>query len=510
MKKFFKIFFSRLTIVALAIIIQVLFLVGVISFFGQYYVIIQIAAGFLAMLVLIHIVNRDMSSDGKIAWVIVVGLFPVFGVIVYVLFSQNKISFKQRRLLKKLDDESISAIIPSVSQQAVYEKQLGRYYGQSHYLLQTGGAPLFVNTETKYFPSGEDFWEDLLKELEKAEKYIFMEYFIVERGKMFDGILDILRKKVAQGVEVRLMYDDVGSISKVPGNFHKQMNALGIKCIKFNPFNPIMSAVHNNRDHRKITVIDGAVGYVGGINLADEYINEKQLYGYWKDTAVRLRGEGVQSLTVMFLQAYDVMTEQLDNFNDYLPENYEIYEENGMVIPFGDGPRPHYNELIGENVYLNIINQAQKYLYITTPYLIIDDTLTNALRAAALRGVDVKIITPHIPDKKLIFNVTRYSYAKLMKAGVKIYEFRPGFMHAKSFVADDEIGVVGTINLDYRSLMHHYECAVWMCRTQAVADLRADFDNTLAQSIRQTPETAKLNGFQRFICRLIAIFRPMM
>ena len=346
-----------------------------------------------------------------------------------------------------------------------------------------------------------------MEDLKKAKKYIFMEYFIIERGQMWDSILKILEEKARQGLDIRIMYDDIGAMYKLPYNYPNKLKKIGIKCVKFNSFIPIASALHNNRDHRKMTIIDGKVGYVSGLNIADEYINVVQRFGYWKDTGVKIRGKAIESLLLMFLQLYNVQTQNMDNYKDYLKDVKPI-NSKGFVCPFGDGPKYFYSEYVAENVYLNIINNAHDYLWITTPYLIIDSKLTNALCLAAKRGVDVRIITPHIPDKKTIFMLTRSSYRLLKAAGVKIYEYEKGFVHAKQFLVDDDLAIVGTINLDYRSLLHHYECGVLMKGVSCIKDIKADFEDMFKSSIDM--KDYKQSKFIRLYCAIIKAFTPML
>ena len=504
MKKFFRMIFGRLAIIGLAIVLQVLLLIGIIALLNTRLWVFELISGILGVIVFFSVIKRDMYPDSKLPWVVIVMAMPLFGTVLYLMFAKNSMSRKQKKLALELQARGKDVITREL---ADIESP---YKGQSEYIKNTTSLPLYENCVCDYFPSGEEFWAALKEELIKAEKFIFMEYFIIERGVMWNGILDILTGKVKNGVEVRVIYDDVGSVAKLPMNYNRKLRKLGIKCVKFNPFRPIVSGIHNNRDHRKITVIDGKVGFIGGANLADEYINVTSPFGHWKDSAVRLKGEVVKSLTLMFLSSYQLQTRVVEDIDEYFPKEFEIYESGGYVQPYLDGPAPAYKHHIGENVYINLINSAQKYLYITTPYLIIDHELQTALRSAALRGVDVRIITPHIPDKKLVFNITRSNYKPLMDCGVKIYEYKPGFVHAKNFLADDTVGVVGTINLDYRSLTHHYECAVWMHNVPALATLKEDFDNTFSCCILQDENTIKMGSFKKLVCVLARIFTPLL
>ena len=499
MRKFLKLFFSRLTLILFTIMLQVLVTIFFLLVLREYYQVASIVSSVIGILTLLAIINRDMGCDAKLPWCILVAFVPIVGVVLYYCFSRNYASAKERKMFAKL---------PHISPVPEDESVAQKYKGQMRYLNDLGfGA--YTGTQTNYFACGKDFFGDYLAELNKAKKFIFMEYFIVAYGVMFDAILDVLKRKVAEGVEVRLLYDDFGSLLYVKRTFRRKMRKLGIKCASFARLKPIVSAVHNNRDHRKITVIDGKVAYVSGLNIADEYINYTHPFHYWKDTAVKLTGNAVSSVCTMFLQMYDMTTKTMDKFEDYLPEHEDTAEEHGIVVPFGDGPRPIYKEQIGKNVYLGLIEQAERELYITTPYLIVDDGFSDALCRAAKRGVDVKIIIPGVPDKKSVYALTKHSCAKLVKSGVKIYKYTPGFIHAKSIVADGQAGVVGTINLDYRSFMHHYECGVYMYNTEALHQLHDDLQVLLAHcELQLTPP--KRNIVEKFVCVLGNIFRPLL
>ncbi|MDE7298387.1 MAG: cardiolipin synthase, partial [Lachnospiraceae bacterium] len=340
---------------------------------------------------------------------------------------------------------------------------------------------------------------------EKAEKFIFMEYFIIAEGRMWDTILEILKEKAAAGVDVRLLYDDVGCLRLLPFQYYETIRGFGIKCEAFNPFVPFVSTVMNNRDHRKILVIDGETGFTGGINLADEYINEKERFGYWKDTGIMLKGDAVWNLTVMFLQLWNALRPTDTDFDCFRPR--ARYETDGYVQPYGDSPLDFEN--VGENVYLNIINSAKDYVYIFTPYLISDSEMISALCLAAKRGVDVRIVTPHIPDKKFAFMLTQSYYEQLMDGGVKIFEFEPGFIHAKCFVSDDIVATVGTINLDYRSLYLHFECGVYLYRTSSVMDVKQDAIDTIARSIPVTRDMLKPVLQKVVLQAFLKLFAPL-
>lgn len=525
MKKYVKIFFSRFTFVALTII--ALFVLDFCIAFGPIYVlrevlknkfpdyanlitlVVDILRWAIVVVAVLSIANRDMIPEAKIPWLLCVIVFNLFGVAIYIVFSYNRPSRKQRRMLKSLYAQSERHERRSV-EKARLSEQMGHWADTSEALSYCNPrAVVYENTKTEYFPKGEDFFARFLEDLKSAKEYIFLEYFILSRGEMWGSVHEILKEKVHEGVEVRVIYDDIGCMGKIRAGYYKSLRKEGIRCVKFNPFVPIVTNLHNNRDHRKIAVIDGKIGYTGGINLSDEYINAIQPFGQWKDTAVRLEGEGVKSFVLMFLRFYNLRAKQAEDFEPYIPRNYEKFEGEGFVHPYGDGPHPLYGRHLGEDVYINILSGAKKYCWIMSPYLIIDYRMREAMLSAAARGVDVRIITPHIPDKKLAFALTRSNYMALIRGGVKIYEYTPGFVHAKSFLADDEIAVVGTINLDYRSLLHHYEDAVLMYGTQANVQLKEDYENTFQISRLQTEEDAKKNVVWRGICEIAKVFAPL-
>lgn len=498
-KKIFRLLFSRFTLMFFAILLQVALAIAIAFYFSSYYQVVSIASTVLAIVVMLAIINRDMGCDTKLPWCILVAIVPIVGIVLYLMFSRNYASKSEIRLFKKLPQTKLADDTPDAPP---------KYAGQLQY-LKNSGAPAFTQTDTQYFASGELFLSDFLTELSKAEKFVFMEYFIVEHGKMFDSILEVLKNKIAQGVEVRLLYDDFGSSTHTNRAFYKEMCKLGINCQRFAKIRPIASAVYNNRDHRKITVIDGKVGYMSGFNLADEYINHTHPFGYWKDSGVKLMGNAVSSLTIMFLQMFCLTTKKPENFEQYVLDcDKSSITDKGVVVPFGDGPKPIYKEQIAKNVYLNLINQAERDLMITTPYLITDDTVIDALRLAAQRGVNVCIIIPNIPDKKTVYALTKQSCKKLVKSGVNVYKFTAGFIHAKSIVADGVAGVIGTINLDYRSLMHHYECGTFMYKTLAIKQLYDDLSSMVLHCELQL-KPPKLHLWERVVCAFANVFRPL-
>lgn len=487
--------------------------IGVISFFllkySESFFDFYLASLTLSIIIVFIIINNKSNPSYKIAWIVPVMIFPIFGGLFYLLYGGNKLSTREKLKMViqniemtnslKQDDE----IIKKIGDKSIYAKN------QSEYILNYAKCPVYNNTETTYFKIGEEKFEALLRELKKAEKFIFLEYFIIQEGKMFNSILEILEEKAKQGVDVRLIYDDVGCIVTLPHNYKNTLEAKGIKCRVFNPIKPFFTRRLNNRDHRKIVVIDGDVGFTGGINLADEYINEYEKHGYWKDAGIMLKGDAVWNLTVMFLSMWDYIDNKEEDYIKFKPSKNKYYNSKGYVQPFDDSPL--INEPIGETVYLNLINKAKDYIYINTPYLIIDNEMATALKIAAKSGVDIKIVTPYIPDKKFVHAVTKSYYESFIKDGIEIYEFTPGFMHAKTFVVDAEYGVVGSINLDFRSLYLHYECGVWLYKTESIKSMKDDYLETLKRCHKVTMEECKNTSSIRKVLRLIIrIFAPLL
>lgn len=481
LKKIAKLLFNRIFYVAFAILIQLGWILIMVWRLTEYSRYISIGISIVSIIVVLWIANKKINPSYKLAWTLLIMGVPVFGLVLYLLFGQSRIARKMQKRFQTIIQCSSSYLKEEPVTREKLKKADESAFVQSEYIRKESGYPIHENTTTEYFQVGDDMFPVLVRELKEAKHYIYIEYFIINDGVMWRTILNILEKKAAEGVDVRLIYDDFGCLTTLPHKYYEFLRSKRIKCMVFNPFRPILNVILNNRSHRKICVIDGHTGFTGGINLADEYINRKKRFGHWKDTAVMLKGEAVWNMTAMFLHMWTVVTGSKDipDFENYLPHKYhpDPFESDGFVQPFCDSPLD--GEVVGENVYMNIINRAKHYVYICTPYLIIDNEMMTALCLAAKSGVDVKIMTPGIPDKKMVFLLTQSYYEQLIQAGVEIYEYQPGFLHAKSFVCDDEIGVVGTINLDYRSLYLHFEDGVWLYKTKTVIDLRQDFMHTL-------------------------------
>ncbi len=479
MKKFFSLLFHRVTLVAIALLFQLGALVIIIGRFGHYFPQFYIVSNVISALVVIYISSGYHKSAYKIAWIIPIILFPIFGGLFYLLLGNKHTNKRMRWKISKIrthGEETLAFSAPVLDKIASIDQHAAN---QARYIQDHASYPVYEHNFSKFYPLGELAFEAMLEELKKAEHYIFLEYFIIEEGIMWNSILEILKTKAQQGVDVRLIYDDIGCIFTLPSKYHLELEAMGIKTARFHPLTPILSVHINNRDHRKLMVIDGHTGFTGGINLADEYINAYEKYGHWKDSAFLIKGEAVWSLTNMFLTMWEYVRGTKENIADFIPSKFpEIAESsNGFIQPFSDNPLD--GEAVGETVYLNLINKAKDYIYINTPYLILDNEMLTGLSTAAKSGVDVRIVTPFIPDKRIVHTVTRSYYSLLLNSGVRIYEYTPGFMHSKTFVADDEVAVVGTINLDYRSLYLHFENGVWLYQTPSVLEIKEDFLETL-------------------------------
>lgn len=458
----------------------------------------------------LHLLMRPDKSAFKLSLIFLILLFPVFGGALYWIFHSQTTSVGFRSGLAKIEKNAAHAFRQDEEAFSDAMQKLPAARKQLHYLKNNTPFPICRNTATTYFPCGEKMLEAMLTDLKNAKHYIFLEYFIIADGVMWESILEVLSERVRAGVDVRIIYDDLGCFPTLPPDYAKKLCASGIKCQKFNPFHPFLTSIQNNRDHRKIAVVDGRVAYTGGINLADEYIGQKIKYGKWKDNAVRLAGDGAWSFTVIFLQTWSFLTRKGENYESYLPAPDEpaVQNADGWVQPYSDSPMDKEN--VAEHVYLRIIEQAQSYLYITTPYLMVDDGMISALKASAKCGVDVRIITPHRPDKKAVHFTTRSYYRSLIKAGVKIYEYTNGFIHAKTFLADDTVATVGTVNLDFRSLYLHFECGTCLYRTSSIEDIKKDFLETLGVCTEITEKDCKVNILVRFFQSICRIFAPLM
>lgn len=457
---------------------------------------------------IIKIVASDDNPDYKVPWVLFVLTVPIVGFMLYLMFYSRKLQKKFIKRLNELSRYDYERDTSEIEKKLKSENVMAASFAKM--LTEISGSSLFFGAKESYFPLGEDMFKSMLSDLENAEKFIFMEYFIIEEGKFWSSILEILKKKAKSGVTVRLLYDDIGCMNTLPGNYAKELLGYGIDAHPFSRLRGNADSEFNNRSHRKITVIDGRVGYTGGVNIADEYINEVKRFGHWKDTGIRLEGEAVWELTRLFLSDYGLNSKTLPEDNLELYPRVEEERSGGYIIPFGDGPKPIYSRRVGKSVIVNILNSATEFVYITTPYLIIDNDTCTAIENAALRGVAVRITVPGIPDKKMVYSMTRSFYKRLMDAGVKIYEYTPGFIHAKMYLADGKCAMIGTINLDYRSLVHHFENSVWLYNSPIIEDMQRDIEETLKISKEIKKDMLKTGPIARFIRSIVRIFAPML
>lgn len=504
---------SRTTIVILMILLQLVFAIILFNALGDYFVTFQFAATFISFLVILFIINKKENPAYKLAWIVPLTLFPIATGLLYLALGGNRSSQSFIKRLNQANEDTAEILNQQDGILEALAQKSKSAAKQSSYLVNGPKFPIYKNTQTTYFSSGEDFFVKLVEELKNAKEYIFMEFFIVEEGLMWDTILAILKMKAAEGLDIRFMYDDLGSLFTLPFRYSTALREFGIKSVAFNHFIPLLSLRHNNRDHRKIVVIDGETAFTGGCNLADEYINAFEKHGKWKDCMIMLKGEAVYSFTIMFLQTWKYFSgnayEKDKDFYKYKPHEKVISDSAGFVQPYGDSPLDE--EATGEIVYLNLINNAQEYIYIMTPYFIVDDTVLSALTVAAESGIDVRIMTPHIPDKAYVHVLTRANYEALTSAGVRVFEYEPGFIHSKTFVVDDEYVTVGTVNLDYRSFYLHFECGAWMYKTNIVADVKADFLATQEICREVTYEDAKNDSFFiRIVRAVLGVFAPLM
>lgn len=481
--------FSRFGLILLMLVVQVFILFSIFQWLRGFMPHIFGGSVVITIVMVIWILNSRVNPTAKITWLIVIMILPVFGVLLF-LYTQSDIG---HRVLKAWANKMSMDTKDDIRQDEEVMERLSAENGGAaalaHYMGRSGCHPVYDKTAVTYFPLGENMFSEMLEQLEAAEHFIFLEYFIVSEGLMWGRVLEILARKAAEGVDVRVMYDGTCEFALLPRDYPKRLRALGIKCRIFAPVSPFVSTHYNYRDHRKILVIDGHTAFNGGINLSDEYINQKVKFGHWKDTAVMLKGEAARSFTLMFLQMWSVDGTKED-FNSLLSyPAFPVHNARGYVIPYGD--RPLDEDQLGERVYMDILNRSLRYVHIMTPYLILDGEMETALKFAAERGVEVALILPGIPDKRIPYALAKTHYASLLESGVKIYEYTPGFVHAKVFVSDLKEAVVGTINLDYRSLYHHFECATYLYGTDCIPAIEADFQSTLEKCRKVTKDTVR-------------------
>lgn len=498
----FKIIFNKLTLAILILLIQLSVIIITFKFCYQYIGLLYGGLTVLSFIIVTHILVSKKNTNYKISWIILVLGIPGIGSLIYLFLQlqinvkilRNRLEENKNESLKYLKQESLNINDKNVNLLVNYMNNYGHY-------------PMYKANEIKYFKTGELHFNDLKEELKKAKKFIFLEYFIVAEGELLDSIIEILKEKAKEGIEVRIMYDGTCPFNGIAYNYPEILKSYGIKAKMFSPIKAIISTYQNNRDHRKIAVIDGKIAYTGGVNLADEYVNKKIRFGVWKDTAIKIKGNAVNSFTTMFLEMWNVDEKVNESYEPYITNNPEL--EQGYVMPYGDNPLD--GESVGKNVYMNIINNAKEYVYISTPYLIPDDELLNAIKYASKKGIDIRIIMPHIPDKKLVYYLGRSYYEELIDTNVKIYEYKYGFIHSKMFICDDDKAVVGTINLDYRSLYLHFECGCYIYQNECIKEIKEDFENILKESIIiDKKNIKKFNLIKKIIGVILRFFAPLM
>ena len=509
--KIFKPLLTRLNVIIFLLLLQITAFVLIAGNIFLRFPIVLYVGSAISLIVFFALLKKDKPSAFKLTWIIVVLTFLQIGGILYLIFGDKR---PTRKIAKYVEEHALIAKYLDLDEEPSEVKSMhcGRMSSLFQYIREASSYHAYKQTAVDYYTRGEHLFANLLDDLNQAEKFIFLEYFIIKDSLMWGKILDILIQKVNAGVDVRLIIDDFGSMRLFTNRYIKKLRAKGIKIVRFNPLRPKLLMFMNNRDHRKICVIDGHTAYNGGTNIADEYINVTQHFGVWKDTGVRLHGDAVWSFTLMFIEMWDIFCQKGERINDYESYRYcgfsDDIQADGLILPYGDSPLD--NEQLGENVYIDILNQAKDYVYIFTPYLVISETMIYALKMAVKRGVDVKIVTPAIPDKKLVFRLTRSYHRFLLEAGVKIYEYTPGFMHAKSFVCDDKLAIVGTINLDYRSLYLHFECATLIYGATVIDEIKEDALETIKLSREVKMRKTRMSLLGQFVDSILHLFAPLM
>ncbi|MBQ8972382.1 MAG: cardiolipin synthase [Clostridia bacterium] len=495
----------RGVVVGIGVVLQILLSLMIFLFFSSKIAWIEAAYRILGVLLVLAIVKRSRRLSADLPWIIIILVFPIIGALLYIIIGNNlRRSQTMKRIIKSTEENAHYLKLDHEAQREIEARELD----QLKYLTNCAGFPATLGNKVKYYPLGDDVYPVMLEELEKAKKFIFMEYFIIRKGQFWQSFLDILERKVREGVDVRLVYDDLGSLAMLPKNYPKELESRGIQCFSFNQLGPVKGVMMNNRDHRKMTIIDGHTVFSGGINLADEYINVTHPHGEWKDNGIMIQGPAVWNYTVMFLTTWNAFRPKDADFTAFQYDFGRVPSTEGLVVPYADSPLD--DEIVGENVYLNIINQAKRYVWIYTPYLIIDSDMINALILAASRGVDVRIVVPGIPDKKIVFAVTTSYFEPLVKGGVKIYTYTPGFVHSKVFVCDDIIATVGTFNMDYRSLYLHFENGNYLYDVDAIADVKKDLELAFPRSHRVTEREATPRFLRAVGQSVLRLFAPLM
>lgn len=498
----------KAVVILILVFVQALVFVFIFNTTKQFSLIASTLFVLMETALILYIVYKPINPAYKIIWIILILSVPVLGIILYFFLGLIRIPKRLRKTIKCCYKQTNKYINPDYDIYDDLRKESLTAHKQAKYLLNTAGYPLCENDMVDYLPLGEVYYERMLEDIKKARKFIFLEYFIVSKGKMWDELINLLRKKAKEGVQIYISTDQFGSFLKMPKGFKALDKQENIHINIFNPITPIISARLNYRDHRKITIIDGKIAYTGGINIGDEYINLDSRLGHWKDFGIRLTGNAVNSFMVMFIRMWNCGKKKIE-----ISDGWFCYDKKstgkGYVLPYADGPVNTHNP--AENAYMNIIQSAKDYIYITTPYLIIDNEVKQSLITASKSGVDVRIIIPHIPDKKLVYACSRSFYHELLLAGVKIYEYTPGFMHGKMCISDDRYAIIGSINFDFRSLYLHYECGVWMYKTSAIKDMKKDFLKTKDESLKVSlKKWEKRSIFKKILEAILRLVAPLL
>ena len=463
----------------------------------------------VAVIIFFKIINKQEDPEFKIPWIVGMLLLPFFFSVLFLIFGNHGLRKKEKKVLKANHEAYDANYRVTDEKKELYLEELGRAAGAFNYIENTTGLSFYRHNRITYYKTGEEFFPALIEGLKQAKEFILMEFFIITDGKEWSAVTEILKQKAKEGVNIKIIYDDMGCSGTISSRTPRIFKKYGIDCVKFHPFRPILSGVYNNRDHRKIVVIDHQMAFTGGINLADEYANEIERFGYWKDTMVKIEGCAINNLITIFLQNYSLSTFKIGDYDKYLNYTYPAFEDEGYVLPFGDGPGDIDEALVGEQSYINVLNYAQKEVFISTPYLVPTYGLLDALRNAALRGIKVHLILPGIPDKKIVYQVAKSNFRYLLDAGVNIYTYTPGFNHMKTILADDSLAMVGTINFDFRSLVHHFECGTILYKNQCLKEIREDFDQMISVS-EKVPQNFKLKRGTKSFCTLVKLFTPLL
>lgn len=511
MKLIKKMLKSKVLYLAVSLFSQLLVLFVLTGYFSREFLPVYYLMIVLSVIICIYVINRDSDTSSKILWVFMIMVLPVFGGIMYLLFGGRKIP---KALMVEDRQASIDYVLyrertkKAIQNIAASDPTLKK---MSNMALNNGSFPTYDNTSAYYYPTGQEQFASILNELEKAEKYIFIETYILDEGLMWTKLLDVLQRKAAQGVDVRMIYDDFGSILNMDKNYPAYLRSLGIDSHTFNPIRPQLAIQMNNRDHRKTIIVDGKTAFTGGTNIADEYINEKERFGYWKDMGAMVKGPAVESFVIAFLQIWNYASDTNTPYDHYvrLPEEFEEQQGKGYVIPFFDSPTD--SNMLGKNFHLNMLASAQESCWITTPYLILDAEMISAMELAVKNGVDVRVVVPGIPDKKMVYSVTQAHIRTLIEKGVRVYVYTPGFIHGKVTLSDGKHALCGTVNMDFRSYYYNYECGIWMYDTECIPDIKEDFEQifSVSQEVSQADVEA-INPLVRLYQNVLRIFSPLL